>query len=256
MREDSHVQVSKQRDGKHGHQIVRWHRAIVLAQHQQPDGQLAISSGRVETYQSAISHTQTLPSSAFPLSLSFSYHPLPLHISRRTQSLCRGLRKPDGIHSVCVCMLPCVCSFPDNRPPELELLALIKTCWSEPDTSQIHSSSHTNTQLLSWLVLWCFNTSLQRRWRASGEESVGKGRHWWVVFKCILHYLYIKHCVFQNTGKHYAVLFQSNYLALEKKKKKKPGRLSRSAELCAEHFSVDIYSCVPKCPLWLDCFLI
>ena len=66
MREDSNVQASKQRDGKHGRQIARWHRAIVLAQHQQPDGQLAISSGRVETYQSAISHTQTLPSSAFP----------------------------------------------------------------------------------------------------------------------------------------------------------------------------------------------
>ena len=42
---------------------VRLHagiRAFVLARHQEPDGQLAISSGQVEAYQSAIPHT--LPS--------------------------------------------------------------------------------------------------------------------------------------------------------------------------------------------------
>ena len=49
------------RDGKYGSQIVHWHPTAVLAQHQEPDGQLAISSRQVEVYKPSISHIQTLP---------------------------------------------------------------------------------------------------------------------------------------------------------------------------------------------------
>lgn len=66
IREDSKVRVSKQREagreGKYGSQIVLLHPAIVLAQHQQPEDQLAISSGQVEVYQSKILHIQIHPS--------------------------------------------------------------------------------------------------------------------------------------------------------------------------------------------------
>lgn len=68
IRKDSKVHVSKQRhreagrEGKYGSQIVLLHPAIVLAQHQQPEDQLAISSGQVEAYQSEILHVQIHPS--------------------------------------------------------------------------------------------------------------------------------------------------------------------------------------------------
>lgn len=112
---------------------------IVLAQHQQPDGRLAIS-----IRQSVIAHVKLIRCSP-RCSLSFSYHPLPLRISLRARPLRRILREPGGIQScfsVCVCKLVCVRSLSDHQSwgASLELLALIKTSWNEPETWQIHTA--------------------------------------------------------------------------------------------------------------------
>lgn len=163
---------------------------FVLAWHQQPDGQLAISSGQVEAYESAISHT--LPSLFCSILCSFSlklvllllkWPPTLLHVSLRAQPLCRGLQKPDGIHScvsVCFCMFVCACSFPDNQPPahqscgaSLELLALIKTCWNVPGISRERSthtpcSHHDSSSKVFTLACSDIQWLLLRRMRSHG----------------------------------------------------------------------------------------
>lgn len=85
IREDSKVHVSKQRhgeagrEGKYGSQIVLLHPAIVLAQHQQPEDQLVISSGSLSVRNLARSNSSFLP---FPL-LSFSPDILPRPFSQQ-----------------------------------------------------------------------------------------------------------------------------------------------------------------------------
>lgn len=108
----------REREHKHGSRIVSWHHDIALAQDQQPDGQLPISSEQVDHF--AVLHT--LFSSLFPTSFALfsllhlsptpvTTHPFAHLPEGPAQALLRGLWKPDGIHScdsVCVCMLACL----------------------------------------------------------------------------------------------------------------------------------------------------
>lgn len=85
-----HVSREREREHKHGSRIVSWHHDIALAQDQQPDGQLPISSEQVGADHSAI--LPTLFSSLFPtsfalfsVSLLLQWPPTPSHISLRAQ---------------------------------------------------------------------------------------------------------------------------------------------------------------------------
>lgn len=79
---DSKLHVSREREHKQGSRIVSWHHDIALAQDQQPDGQLPISSKQVEADHSAIFPTLfSLRPLLSSLSLSYSSDHPPLRTS-------------------------------------------------------------------------------------------------------------------------------------------------------------------------------
>lgn len=209
---------------KHGSWIVCWHRGIVLAHHQKPDGQLAISSRQAEAYRSAIVHTLHF---CFPPSFAPSLLACPSPTPVTTHSFAypsEGPAPPRGpvkarwhsqfVSVSVVSMLAYVCSFPDNQPP-----ALIKTCWNVPGISRIHSSSHRNTHPLA--------LNITRLLKFKHETAVtfdglwggwcgGKTRHrsclvglFILLKKKNVHFLYISDCIFPNAQQQSAVPFQS-----------------------------------------------
>lgn len=126
------------RDGKRGSQIVHWHRTIVLAPHQQSDGQLAVSSGQVEAYQSANPHSFPFcPMSFSPFILSPS-SPSPTEVTAHTNAWSppplRVYATAARWHSQrCLCLCLCLSVWlllprqPATGPPALRVFA--PACW-------------------------------------------------------------------------------------------------------------------------------
>lgn len=169
-------QSSHEKTGRLRHSWTKsWLPTIVLAQHQQPDGQLAISSGQVGAHGSEIS--QSNPCFLFPFILllpSILYALLPLWqppalqlFSLRGRSSVRGPQKPDGIYSfvsVCVRIVACVYSSQTTSYRTTKAAGLRFSFWHQLSHAGMcqasHSYTQTHTPLLSRVTLnadlkWC-----------------------------------------------------------------------------------------------------